>query len=145
MGPGWDSPAPAGAGRQCLCVRELTFEARRARTNHVGIPQGTLSLWVLVHEFPVPERYNVRTVTAAIRIETGYPIARLDMVYFHPALVRSDGKPIKATQVMQTIDGKQYQRWSRHRTKANPWQPGEDSLGTHVILIEDWLEREFGR
>jgi hypothetical protein len=87
----------------------------------------------------------VGTVSAAIRIETGYPMAPLDMVFFHPALARVDGTQIKATQVVQTIDGKQYQRWSRHRTKANPWKPGEDSLATHLVLVEDWLEREFGR
>jgi hypothetical protein len=101
--------------------------------------------WVLIHDFPVPEGYNVGTVSAAIRIETGYPMAPLDMVFFHPALARVDGTQIKATQVVQTIDGKQYQRWSRHRTKANPWKPGEDSLATHLVLVEDWLEREFGR
>lgn len=101
--------------------------------------------WVLIHDFPVPTGYNVQTATAAIRIETGYPMAPLDMVYFRPVLTRIDSKPIKATQMMQSICGEQYQRWSRHRTSANPWKPGEDSVATHIILIEDWLEREFER
>lgn len=101
------------------------------------------SPWILIHKFTVPAGYNHSQVTAAIRIETGYPNAQLDMVYFYPALARTDGKPIGATDAVQALDGKNFQRWSRHRTSQNPWVPGRDGLGTHVILIEDWLEREF--
>jgi hypothetical protein len=78
-----------------------------------------------------------------IRIETGYPNTELNMVYFFPALAGADGKPIGATEAPQPLDGKTYQRWSRHRTGANPWKIGRDHIGTHVILIEDWLDREF--
>lgn len=113
-----------------------------------GLPWETVvdgSRWVLIHDFQTHDGYNHKQVTAAIRLETGYPQAALDMVYFFPALARTDGKPIGATQAKQQIAGKTYQRWSRHRTAQNPWVPGRDSLGSHVILIEDWLEREFGR
>ena len=101
------------------------------------------SQWVLIHEFQTHEGYNHPHVTAAIRMETGYPNAELNMVYFFPALARKDGKPIGATQARQSIEGKEYQRWSRHRTQQNPWQVGLDDLGTHIILIEDWLAREL--
>jgi hypothetical protein len=101
------------------------------------------SQWVLLHGFPTHEGYNHPRVTAAIRMETGYPQTALDMVYFFPALARKDGKPIGATQANQQLDGKSFQRWSRHRTAQNPWKPGIDGLGSHVILIEDWLAREF--
>lgn len=112
-----------------------------------GLPWETIvdgSQWVLIHEFPTQhEGYNHTTVTAAIRLETGYPNVPLDMVYFAPALSRRDGKPIGATQATQVIDGATHQRWSRHRTANHPWQPGIDNLGTHILLIEDWLAREF--
>ena len=114
--------------------------------NHYALPWETIvdgSPWVLVHNFPTHAGYNHATVTAAIRIETGYPNAELHMVYFFPALARTDGKPIGATQTVQQLDGKSFQRWSRHRTPQNPWKIGRDTLGTHIILIEDWLEREF--
>ncbi len=101
------------------------------------------SQWVLIHQFPVPPGYNHATVTAAIRIETGYPNTQLDMVYFFPALTRKNGMPLPATEAQQPLDGKSYQRWSRHRTPANPWKPGQDHIATHVILIEDWLDREI--
>jgi len=111
-----------------------------------GLPWETIvdgSQWVLIHEFPTPSGYNHARVTAAIRLETGYPTTALDMVYFFPALARKDGLPIGATNARQMIDGKSFQRWSRHRTAANPWKPGHDDLGSHVLLVEDWLEREF--
>jgi hypothetical protein len=98
---------------------------------------------VLIHEFPAPRGYNHATVTAASRIETGYPNTELNMVYFLPAIARVDGKTIGATEAQQQLDGKIYQRWSRHRTGANPWKIGRDHIGTHVVLIEDWLDREF--
>ena len=111
-----------------------------------GLPWETIvdgSQWALIHEFPVPAGYNHAIVTAAIRIETGYPNTQLDMVYFFPALLRENGAPLPATDAQQPLDGKTYQRWSRHRTAANPWKADRDNIGTHVILIEDWLDREL--
>lgn len=111
-----------------------------------GLPWETVldgSQWVLIHRFPTHHGYNHPYVTVAIRLETGYPNTALDMVYFHPALARNDGQLIKAADVPQTLDGKTYQRWSRHRTAEHPWKAGRDDLSTHIFLIEDWLEREF--
>ena len=113
-----------------------------------GLPWETISdgsQWVLIHEFPTYDGYNHLRVTVAIRMETGYPNTELNMVYFFPALARKDGRAIGATQAKQVIDGKTYQRWSRHRTAQNPWRPGVDGVDTHVFLIEDWLAREFER
>lgn len=96
---------------------------------------------VIVYGFPVPSGYNVRTVDLNLRIEVGYPDTQLDMVYFHPALERATGQAIAAV-ASDAFDGKVWQRWSRHRTGANPWVPGEDYIGTHLGLVECWLERE---
>lgn len=98
--------------------------------------------YVLIHDVPVPEGYNHQTVTAAIRIESGYPQTQLDMVYLYPALLRSDGQQIGAL-CDQSIDGKIFQRWSRHRTMENPWRPGIDNLATHMGLVSYWFEQEF--
>ena len=114
--------------------------------NEYGLPWETVadgSRWVLIRDFPTPTGYNHDKVTVAIRLETGYPNVQLDMVYFNPPLARRDGRAIGAADVVQPITGVQYQRWSRHRTANNPWRPGEDNIGSHVFLIEDWLQREF--
>lgn len=101
------------------------------------------SQWLLLDRFPTGDGYIEKEVTVAVRIETGYPFTPLDMVYLEPALKRTDGKSIPATQATQSIDGRSFQRWSRHRTPQNPWKPGVDNLGSHIHLVEDWLQREF--
>ena len=103
-------------------------------------------LWVLVHDFQTPEGYDHPTVTAAISIPTGYPNVHLDMVYFHPGLKRKDGCHIKKADYWQVIDGKSFQRWSRHHAQKNLClEGGTYSLETHTCLVEDWLNREFNQ
>jgi hypothetical protein len=96
--------------------------------------------WLIIHRFPVPPEYNVRETSAALMIDPGYPDAQVDMVYFEPALSLS-GKAIGALCNVP-IAGRPWQRWSRHRTGANPWIPGEDCVETHLHLVREWLERE---
>ena len=101
------------------------------------------STWVLIHDFTLPDGYTESTVTLAIRIESGYPMTALDMMYVHPVLQRKDGKRINAVDCMQPLDQKQFQRWSRHRTGSNPWMPGQDSLETHFYLVEEFFSLEL--
>ena len=101
-------------------------------------------LRVVLYDFPIPSGYNRREADVNVRIETGYPDTQIDMVYVYPALARTDGKPIKAIATDQ-FDGKRWQRWSRHRTPANPWRPGVDNLATHFGLVEHWFLRELAK
>lgn len=96
--------------------------------------------WILIHNFPIRTGFTVQTTTAAIQIPAGYPATRLDMVYFYPAVLRADGQPIRATGCTVTIDGKPFQRWSRHY-RPGEWQANEDNIATHVMAISDWLDR----
>jgi len=98
--------------------------------------------WLLVYGYPVPGGYKVSAVDVAVLITPAYPTAQLDMAYFCPRLNRVNGVEIKATQCQQQIDGKSWQRWSRHRTPANPWRVGIDNMMTHFVSINHWLERE---
>lgn len=113
-----------------------------------GLPWETIvsegGRWLFVHQFPVPSGYDHPTVTVAIQISAGYPTAALDMVYVHPPLASSDGRAIGALTAM-AIDGKTFQRWSRHRTSANPWRPGIDDVAAHLALVDEWFAREFRR
>ena len=101
--------------------------------------------WVLIHDFAVPSGYNVESVTAAIMLPPGYPSCGPDMVYFYPALSLSSGKKIHAAEATMTIQGKTYQRWSRHFTPKEPWRPEVDSLETYSLMIHSWLEKELTR
>jgi hypothetical protein len=98
--------------------------------------------WVLIHKYPLPNFYNLAEVSIGIEIAVGYPRTQLDMVYFFPALSRKDGHAIGALSD-RSVDGKNWQRWSRHRTQSNPWREGVDNLSTHMACVEFWLEREF--
>lgn len=111
-----------------------------------GLPWETLKedsmLWTVVHQYPLPEGYVQPFVSVAVHIPSGYPRTQLDMVYFDPHLSRLDKQPINALS-QRNIDNKVWQRWSRHRSRQNPWRDGVDSLSTHFALIEYWLLREF--
>lgn len=112
----------------------------------LGLPWETVkdgaTRWLLIHERPIPDGYNHASSTAAFRIEAGYPDTQIDMAFFHPQLARGDGKSIRATTT-QRIDGRAFQRWSRHRTSANPWRPSVDDVATHDRQVQHWLEREL--
>lgn len=99
--------------------------------------------WILIRRLPVPDGYTIDVTDAGVQLPPGYPDAQIDMAYFHPALVRKDGGTINATQVTVNLEGKPYQRWSRHRTAENPWRRGVDGVVTHVELVKHWLQREF--
>ena len=103
--------------------------------NEVGVQR------VVLHDFDVPYGYNVAAVNVNVRIDTGYPEAQIDMVYFYPDLHLKNGRAIGAIS-SDVFDGKTWQRWSRHRTPENPWRPGVDGLETHFALVTEWLNRE---
>lgn len=96
--------------------------------------------WVLIHAHPLPDGFNHGAATMAIRIEAGYPPAKLDMVYYFPSLGRSNGRDIPALSTQQ-LDGVTYQRWSRHYE----WREGIDCLATHHWRIKEWLTDELRR
>jgi hypothetical protein len=117
---------------ECLAALGLKWEAI--------IENGTK--WLVFPEYPIPEGYNHRVAAAALRIKPSYPDDDIDMVYFHPALALTSGKAIGQLSLL-ALDGKQYQQWSRHRTAANPWRPGLDNVCTHLLQVNNWLEREL--
>ncbi|MBT1697148.1 hypothetical protein KK083_09700 [Fulvivirgaceae bacterium PWU4] len=100
--------------------------------------------WILIHQFPIPPGYNQTKATIGVMIPPGYPVAQLDMAYIYPHLTRVDNFPIRAL-APHSLDGKIFQRWSRHRTGENPWRPGVDDLSTHLAAITIWFEKELKR
>lgn len=128
--------------------REFAFTADETDyLNSLGLEWSTLidggTRWLIVRGHPVPTGYNHGTVDVAIQISPGYPDSPLDMAFLCPGLARTDGKVLKATQTTVSIGGRSFQRWSRHRTPENPWRAGVDNIATHLLLVEDWLSREF--
>jgi hypothetical protein len=100
--------------------------------------------WLIIRDFEIPEGYNVKKADAAILIPPHYPTTALDMIYFNPPLARSDGKLIR-TLSNRAIEGKTYQRWSRHRTAINKWNPDIDDIESHIDLMSSCLVAEFNK
>lgn len=100
------------------------------------------TMWLLIHEYPVPGGYQIKATSVALQLAATYPEAQIDMAYFFPALSRVDGAAIQKL-ANHRLDGKIWQRWSRHRTAQSPWQPGVDGLETHMLLVKEWLAREL--
>jgi len=115
----------------CLAARSASWEAI--------IENNTK--WVFIPDFPVPEGYNYRSASAALRISPSYPDDQIDMVYFYPALALTNGRAIRQL-TPHALDGKQYQQWSRHR-KAGEWRPSIDNICTHLLQVDGWLEKEL--
>ncbi|MCG9729592.1 multiubiquitin domain-containing protein [Shewanella sp. Isolate13] len=97
---------------------------------------------VVIRSFPLPDGYNLSCVDVNMQISNSYPTTQIDMAYFYPAISRADNKPIRAL-AQDVFDGKSWQRWSRHRTASNPWQPGVDNVATHVAYIQSWFTQEL--
>jgi hypothetical protein len=111
-----------------------------------GLPWETViegnTRWVLVHRYPLVSGYSIERTSIALELSPSYPDTHINMVYFCPHLCRNDGGIIRQLS-SRSIDGQDWQRWSRHRTKENPWRRGYDCIETHLLLVDEWVQREF--
>jgi hypothetical protein len=90
--------------------------------------------------FALPPGLNVAVSDLLIRLNPGFPDVPPDMWWFNPAVSRTDGKPIPATEHFEIHLGKNWQRWSRH-LNAGQWQSGIDSLQTFLAIINRDLQK----
>ena len=100
--------------------------------------------WLLMHDYPLPVGYAPSTTTLALDIPKDYPASQVDMFYFAPFVSRTNGVEIPRVQVRATIDGAQYQGWSRHRNASSVWDSAADNVRTHLVLVETCLAKELG-
>lgn len=99
---------------------------------------------IVIYGYPMPEGYPTETVDINLRIGAHYPDEQIDMAYFYPPIEHPNGKIIPALAV-DNFNDKTWQRWSRHRTSQNPWQPGVDDISTHLVCVNHWLTKELQR
>lgn len=98
-------------------------------------------LWIVVLGIPLPVGFQVGVADVAIEIAAGYPTSQLDMAYFYPPLALADGRPLNCVDAIEQLEGKGWQRWSRHRVGMSVWVPGVDDLEKHFAYVQDWLCR----
>jgi hypothetical protein len=97
--------------------------------------------WLILRAYPLPPGYNHAAANIAIEVPMSYPGAQLDMFYCGPHLALASGGVIPQTQVVESIQGVSFQRWSRHRQ----WDSARDTLATHLALVDESLRREVER
>ena len=97
-------------------------------------------LCIVVPGWTVPSGYTVQEADILLRLPPGYPDLPPDMWWFDPAVLRSDGRKIPATQVTECYLGRNWQRWSRHLIPEQ-WCSGVDGLGSFFTLIHEDLRR----
>jgi hypothetical protein len=100
-------------------------------------PQGN---FLIIHDYPITDGYLQEKALLALLIPASYTAGEIDMVYFHPELQTKSNRAIGALTTC-TIDGRVFQRWSRHRAPGE-WVPGVDNVSTHLFLVNNWLTKE---
>lgn len=118
-----------------LPERDLSFLAERD-IPHETVTDGGM-LCVVFANWKLPSGYMQSNSDLLIRLPPGYPDLPPDMWWFDPAITRPDGVTIPATEVVEAILGRNWQRWSRHLDPSH-WNSGTDGLESYLSLV--WRE-----
>ena len=91
-------------------------------------------------DFPLPTGLNASHASVLLRLSPSYPDSAPDMWWIIPHLRAVTGATIPATEVIETIDGRSWQRWSRH-LDPTAWRSGIDGLESYVRLLRTELSQ----
>jgi hypothetical protein len=105
--------------------------------DHSVSPDGGM-INVVIPSFALPSGFTLTEADLLLRLSSGYPDVAPDMWWFEPAVRRTDGQTIAATDSQEIYLGRTWQRWSRH-LQPGQWRPGIDSLESYVALIRKEL------
>lgn len=94
---------------------------------------------VVVPGFQLPAGFTTERADLLLRLSPGYPDIQPDMWWFEPYVVRTDGRPIPATDAREQHLGRMWQRWSRHLNPGQ-WRVGIDSLESYLALVRSELK-----
>jgi len=96
---------------------------------------------LIIRDFELPEGYAPRRVELLLRLHPQFPQVAPDMFWTLPVVTYTNGVRPQATELMQPLGGRSWQRWSRHFTTSQ-WRPDRDNLRSYLRLIRSVLERE---
>jgi hypothetical protein len=115
----------------------------------VALPGGTW-IYVLIHDYVLPDGFEPASTTMLLRLPPGFPDAAPDMFWADPPIkVRATGAyPVAADQFeLYPVDGEEsmqvrrWQRFSRHLPNG-AWRPGIDDLRSWLRTIRATLEAD---
>lgn len=114
-------------------IPERDEEYLKGKGFRYDLTQAGAETHLVMHDWPFPSAYNVRTADLLIRIPAGYPMTALDMFYTFPTIMLATGGYPAGSQQMENHNGRTWQRWSRHH--ASGWRPGVDDLRTFITAM----------
>jgi hypothetical protein len=100
--------------------------------------------WLILHGYGFPAGYLSPSADLAMEVPTSYPAAQIDMFYVYPPARMANGNQIPRTESNETIQGRAFQRWSRHRMAQAPWNSQTDNVTTQMALVESAILKEVG-
>lgn len=109
-------------------------EARECYGSIDVIPESGRSL-VVLRDQPLPSHWNRATSDILIQVPQGYPQAALDMFWVPPGLRLHDGRMGANTEVIEALNGTQWQRFSWHYAPTHKWNPSTDGLMSHMRFV----------
>ncbi|HEV2603443.1 MAG TPA: E2/UBC family protein [Microvirga sp.] len=109
----------------------------RAPSHTVALDGGMIA--IVISAFSLPDGFTARAADLMLRLSPGYPDVAPDMWWFEPALRRSDGQAIAATDSHEVYLGRTWQRWSRH-LQPGQWRSGIDSIESYLALVRKELD-----
>jgi hypothetical protein len=112
----------------------------QARVGSHSVTSEAGMLCVVLPQYELPLGFDVKAADLLLRLSPGYPDVPPDMWWFTPSVKLADGRPIQATDVVESHLGRSWQRWSRH-LQPGQWKSGIDCLESFLALIRSELER----
>lgn len=119
-----------------LPVVDQEYLQARAPGHAVSLDGGMIA--IVIPSFQLPAGFTLAATDLLLRLSPGYPDVAPDMWWFEPAVLRTDGQVIEATQSQEAYLGRTWQRWSRH-FQPGQWRSGIDSLESYLALVRQEL------
>lgn len=125
-----------GANVQLLSESDLHYLDVKGFKYEVSAQGNEIHL--VIRQFELPGHYVPKQCDLLLRLPPGYPNTNPDMFWTTPGIHLADGRPPVAAEVIELLDGKQWQRWSRHN---NAWRPGVDDIQTKLRAVRTELDK----
>lgn len=129
------SPDPAEEEDGLDLLPAGDVELLKARKLKASAKLSGQEIHLIIHDYRVPVGYDHETTDLLLRLPRQWPDGTPDMFWTEPHLkIKASGAWPNASAHLMVIDGRQWQRWSRHYNDR--WRPGSDGLRTLLLIVK---------
>jgi len=93
---------------------------------------------VRIYDYPIPSGYSRSTSDLLLRLPLSYRAGRPDMFWTDVDLLLASGQVPVQADVIETIEGTQWRRFSWHLSN---WNPTTDNLLTYLAFVDGRLAK----